>query len=41
MICDCLGFEADPEVDYPEPVCYCGHALDEHDEDGQCLVEEL
>lgn len=41
MTCDCMGFERDPDLGgWDDPICYCGHAQDEHDQDGQCLVED-
>jgi hypothetical protein len=36
--CPCDGFEADPDSGELEPQCYCGHAQDEHDQRGVCLM---
>lgn len=44
MNCPCFYFEADPELatDPAVQVCACGHADDEHDDQGECiaLIEE-
>jgi len=45
MECPCFYFEADPDLtaDPAVQVCACGHADDEHDDQGECralLTEE-
>ena len=37
--CPCFYPELDP-VDETETLCNCGHAMDEHDDDGECTIEE-
>jgi hypothetical protein len=40
--CDCIYFDIDPELsadDLDNPMCACGHALDEHNEDLECMAE--
>ena len=46
MKCPCFYAEQDPEVDPVDnddiavaEICECGHAMDEHDADGECQVE--
>lgn len=34
--CGCFYAEQDPTAD--DGICNCGHALDEHDEDGDCPI---
>lgn len=42
MTCDCVNFAPDPNAwgyEDDEPVCYCGHTFDEHDQwSGVCQV---
>jgi hypothetical protein len=36
--CDCDMFDPVPDHEDVEPVCECGHVMDEHDESCRCLA---
>lgn len=39
MRCPCFYPDPEHDPDTGEDVCGCGHAVDEHDDTGQCQVE--
>lgn len=36
-VCPCFYFELDTEAE-TEQTCTCGHVIDEHDEEGDCVM---